>query len=261
MFREVGNLKVASPVAVAGVQVGKVQKIDLIDRDHVMVAISLPDRVQPKTDASAQIVSLSLTGDVGIDFDPGRGPTLLPKGQVVQGTQAPGFGDIAANLSARADTVLRGVQQLVDSQMVAQLRSTTAAAQATLLAAQRTMELYGNPDKGPTAELTRTMTAFRALGVRLDSTLATPGLQKALSRSDSLSQSLNAMSRQFAATGERLDSVLAKVQRGEGTLGKLAGDSLLYHNIAHLTASLDSLITDIKQHPGKIQLTVPVKIF
>ena len=179
----------------------------------------------------------------------------------MKGTQQVGFGDSAAGLSARADSVLRGVQQLVDTQMVRQLRLTTAAAQATLVAAQRTMELYGNPDRGPTAELTRTMVQFRQLGLRLDSTLATPGLQKALERSDSLTRSLNAMSAQFAVTGARFDSVLMKVQRGEGTLGKLATDSVLYHNIAHLTASLDSLITDLKQHPGKIQLTVPVKLF
>jgi phospholipid/cholesterol/gamma-HCH transport system substrate-binding protein len=261
VFHEVGNLKVASPVAVAGVQVGKVQSIQLVDRDHVIVAISLPANIQPKTDASAQIVSLSLTGDVGIDFDPGRSGTPLAKGQVVQGSQAPGFGDIAANLSARADTVLRGVQQLVDTQMVRQLRATSAAAQATLAAAQRTMQLYGDPDRGPTAELTKTMQQFRQLGLRLDSTLASPGLQRALQRSDSLTQSLNAMSAQFAVTGARLDSVLAQVQHGDGTLGRLASDSTLYHNIVRLTASLDTLMQDLKKHPEKIQLTVPVKLF
>jgi phospholipid/cholesterol/gamma-HCH transport system substrate-binding protein len=260
IFPDVGNLKVASPVAVAGVQVGKVQSIELVDPEHVRVAISLPETVQPKVDATATIVSLSLTGDVGIDFDPGHGRPL-GRGQVVQGSVAPGFGDITAKLSARADTVLRGVQQLVDTQMVRQLRATSAAAQATLLAAQRTMELYGNPDRGPTAELTKTMTQFRQLGLRLDSTLASPGLQRALQRSDSLTQSLNAMSAQFAVTGARLDSILAKVQHGDGTLGKLASDSMLYHNIVRLTASLDTLMQDIKQHPGKIQLTVPVKIF
>ena len=260
-FANVGNLKEASPVRVAGVQVGKVQQIRLIDPEHVMVAISLPKTIVPKTDASAKIVALSLTGDQAVDFYPGHAATPLPLGQVVKGSQDPGFGDIAAGLSARADTVLRGVQQMVDTQMVRQLRATTAAAQATLVAAQRTMELYGNPDRGPTAELTRTMIAFRQLGARLDSTLATPGLQKALERSDSLTQSLNAMSAQFTVTGARFDSILAKVQNGNGTLGKLASDSMLYHNITRLTASLDSLITDIKNHPGKIQLTVPVKIF
>lgn len=261
VFANVGNLKEASPVRVAGVQVGKVQKIRLEAPESVRVEISLSKDVVPKTDASAKIVALSLTGDQAVDFYPGHAATLLPKGTIVKGSQDPGFGDIAANLSARADTVLRGVQQMVDTQMVRQLRTTVAAAQATLVAAQRTMELYGNPDRGPTAELTRTMIAFRQLGARLDSTLATPGLQKALERSDSLTQSLNAMSTQFAVTGARFDSILAKVQHGDGTLGKLASDSMLYHNITRLTASLDSLITDIKKHPGKIQLTVPVKIF
>ncbi len=260
-FHDVGNLKEASPVRVAGVTKGKVQKITLVDQDHVIVEINLPKDLIPKTDASAQIVALNLTGDAGVDFKPGHAATPLPKGTLIKGTEEPGFSDIAKTLSARADSVLYGIQQLVDTQMVRQLRATTAAAQATLVAAQHTMELYGNPNKGPTAELTRTMTQFRALGLRLDSTLASPGLQKALQRSDSLTQNLTAMSAQFTKTGARFDSILGMVQRGEGTLGKLASDSMLYHNIVGLTASMDSLMADIKKHPGKIQLTVPVKIF
>jgi hypothetical protein len=45
------------------------------------------------------------------------------------------------------------------------------------------------------------------------------------------------MSVQFRATGERLDSVLAKLERGEGTMGKLATDTLLYHRFTDLSAS------------------------
>ena len=55
VFPEVGNLKVASPVAVAGVQVGKVQSIELVDPEHVMVAISLPEKIRPKADATAGV--------------------------------------------------------------------------------------------------------------------------------------------------------------------------------------------------------------
>ena len=260
-FPDVGNLKVASPVRVSGVQVGKVQKIRLLAPGRVLVSISLPKSVAPRTDATATVVALSLTGDAGVNFNPGKAPAPLPAGKVIHGSQDPGFGDIAARLSARADSVLMGVQQLVDTQMVRQLRATTAAAQATLRAAQRTMELYGDPNQGPTAELTRSMAQFRQLGLRLDSTLANPSLQKAIGRSDSLSQHLTAMSAQFAKAGARFDSILGMIQRGQGTLGKLASDSMLYHNIVSLTASLDSLMADIKKHPGKIQLTVPVKIF
>ena len=217
VFPEVSELKVASPVAVAGVQVGKVQSIELVDPEHVMVAISLPEKIRPKADATAKLVSLSLTGDVGIDFDPGRSATPLRKGQVVQGSQAPGFGSIAANLSARADTVLRGVQQLVDTQMVRQLRATSAAAQATLLAAQRTMEIYGDPNRGPTAELTQYDDQFRQLGLRLDSTLASPGLQRGARKAVRLfanPQSLDAMSAPvFRSPAPASFQSLAKVQQ------------------------------------------------
>ncbi len=260
-FSNVGSLKEASPVQVAGVLKGKVQKITLIDQDHVMVEISLAKDAQPHVDAAATIVSLNLTGDAGIAFRPGEAPTMLPSGQVIKGTLAPGLGDVMAKLSARGDSILTNVQHLVDTAMVNQLRATTSAAQQTLAAARRTMEIYGNPNAGPTYELTRTMSQFRQLGARLDSTLANPEFQRALGKSDSLATSLRDMSTQFARTGARLDTILGRIQRGEGSIGKLMTDTAFYQNVANLTASLDSILVQIKKNPGKIQLTVPVKIF
>lgn len=260
-FSNVGSLKEASPVQVAGVLKGKVQKITLIDQDHVIVEISLAKDAQPRLDAAASIVSLNLTGDAGVAFRPGLSPAMLPKGQIIKGTMAPGIGDVMAKLSARGDSILTNIQHLVDTAMVSQLRATTAAAQQTLLAARRTMEIYGNPNAGPTYELTRTMSQFRELGARLDSTLANPALQRALGKSDSLASSLREMSAQFARTSARLDTILGKIQRGEGSIGKLMTDTTFYQNVANLTASLDSILAQIKKDPGKIQLTVPVKIF
>ncbi|MEO8226058.1 MAG: MlaD family protein [Gemmatimonadota bacterium] len=260
-FADIGNLKEASPVKVAGVTVGKVQKVTLLARDRVMVDFSVPPSFAPHSDASGTIISLNLTGDVAVDYEPGTAPAMLPRDGVIIGHMAPGFSDIGANLGARADTILSAVQQLVDTQMIRSLKTTMVAAQKTLEAAQRTMALYGDPNRGPTAELTRTMVQYRQLGARLDSTLANPSLRRALDRSDSLAANLQAMSKQFANTGAHLDSILYMVQHGNGTLGKLATDSTLYQNIASLTASLDSILVQIKKNPGKIQLTVPVKIF
>jgi phospholipid/cholesterol/gamma-HCH transport system substrate-binding protein len=120
------------------------------------------------------------------------------------------------------------------------------------------MALYGNATTGPSAELARTMTQFRQLGARLDSTLANPGLQRALAGSDSLVRSLSAMSQSLSATGEKLNAILADIQAGKGTFGKLAKDSTLYENLTKMTAQLDSLMAVIKANPGKIPITVKV---
>jgi phospholipid/cholesterol/gamma-HCH transport system substrate-binding protein len=255
-FADVSGLKRASPVRVSGVTVGKVEQIQFESPGNVVVLASLKEKIVPKTDAAATIVSISLVGDYAVDLDPGKAATPLPRETVIAGHRAIGFSDQAAGLTKRADSVMQGLQQMVGPEMVKRLTTTMDALQKTLAATQQTMALYGNPDKGPSAELARTMTQFRQLGARLDSTLANPGLQRALAGSDSLVANLSAMSKNLTATGDKLNGILTDVQSGKGTFGKLASDSALYNNLVKVTAQMDSLMAAIKQNPGKIPITV-----
>ncbi len=56
----------------------------------------------------------------------------------------------------------------------------------------------------------------------------------------------------------RLDSILAGVNKGHGTLGKLVQNDSLYNNMDHTIAHLDSLILDIKKNPKRY---FEVKVF
>jgi phospholipid/cholesterol/gamma-HCH transport system substrate-binding protein len=169
-----------------------------------------------------------------------------------------GLAEKAAGMTGRVDSILAGVQAMVSPEMTRRLEQTMENLQGTLAAAQQTMALYGNASRGPTAELTRTMTQFRQLGATLDSTLGNPALQRALAGSDSLVQNLSAMSAAFAATGTRVDSLLASINAGEGTLGKLANDSTFYWNMTRAMASFDSLLAEIKRNPGKVPIQVRI---
>ncbi len=257
-FPNVAGLKRASPVTVSGVQVGRVEEITLQDVGKVLVKVSLPPKIKPRIDASAIVLSSNLVGDFVVEFDPGRASQSLPEGQVVIGRTKSGFGDRAEELSDRADSVLIGLQEFANKETADELRETMTALQATLQAAERTMRVYGDQNRGPTAELTRTMTSFRSLSGRLDSTLANPGLNAALGRTDSLTQSLNAMTAQLSATSARLDTVLLGVTQGRGTIGKFATDSGLYYDLREVSAGLKGLLTELQKNPGKIGVTVKV---
>jgi len=252
-FDNVSGLKRASPVRVSGVNVGKVEKIEFMDVGKVLVVASLPPKIRPRVDASAKIVSVTLVGDYAVDFDPGRAGEPLPPGRVILGTQDLGLSGRAAVLADRVDSMLLGAQGFVNERTADQLRSTLTALEGTLKAAQRTMQIYGNPDQGPTAEITKTMAAFRQLSGRLDSTLASPAFSR---RTDSITANLAAMTSQFAATGERLDTLLAGMNRGQGTLGKFVTDSGLYYDIRELTQGMKKLLEELSKHPGKIPVTV-----
>ena len=252
-FDNVSGLKRASPVRVSGVNVGKVEKIEFMDVGKVLVVASLPPKIRPRLDASAKIVSVALVGDYAVDFDPGRSSEILAPGKVILGTQDLGLTGKAAVLAERADSILLGAQGIVNERTADQLRTTLTALEGTLKAAQRTMQIYSNPDQGPTAELTKTMSAFRQLSTRLDSTLASPAFSR---RTDSITANLAAMTSQFAATGERLDSLLAGMNRGQGTLGKFVTDSGLYYDIRELTQGMKKLLDELAKHPGKVPVTV-----
>ena len=118
------------------------------------------------------------------------------------------------------------------------------------------MGVYGDPNKGPTAQLTRTMASLEQLTARLDSTLANPALSRTLNRADTLTGNLATMTSQFTSTGARLDSLLLGMNQGRGTLGKFATDSGLYQDIRKLTQSMQELLDELKKHPGKIPVTV-----
>lgn len=257
-FHQAANLKASSPVRVSGVSVGKVEHIELQDVGKVLVYVSLANRIQPRQDAKAQVVSVGFVGDAAVELDPGKSPLKLTRNQIIVGTQAAGFTDLAGKLGERADSVLLLAQNLLNEETATQLRETMRSLQGTLRAAERTMDVYGNPDKGPSAELTRTLASLQALTGRFDTLLANPALERALTQSDTLAANLSAMTAQFAVTGARLDSLLARANRGEGTLGKFATDSGLYRDMRDLSQSMKKLIDEISKHPGKIPVTVKI---
>jgi phospholipid/cholesterol/gamma-HCH transport system substrate-binding protein len=253
-FENAAGLKRAAPVRVSGVPIGKVEQIEFVDVGNVRVGLGLPERITPKVDAKATIVSISLVGDYAVDFDPGKAQQALPEGRVIIGTQEEGLSGTAEVLGEKAETLMTNLQLFVNERTANNLNQ-------SLEALQQTMTTMNRQIPATTAELNRTMVAFRQLTGRLDQTLNQPGLQRAIAGSDTLTRNLSEMSARLAATSARLDSVMQLVQHGEGTLGKLASDSMLYRNITNVTASLDSLLVALKQNPGRMNINPTIRIF
>jgi ABC-type transporter Mla subunit MlaD len=94
---------------------------------------------------------------------------------------------------------------------------------------------------------------------RLDTLLSNPALDRTVGRLDTLTTNLSGMTAQFTTTGARLDSLLAAILKGQGTLGKLASDSGLYNDTRATAQSLKALLDTLQKHPGKV--TVQLKMF
>jgi len=251
-FANVGNLKRGNPVKVSGVTLGSVQEIEFQSMGKVLVSLSLDPRIAPKADASAQMSSVGLVGDLVINFDPGTAADPLPAGTVIQGTQERGLMTVGQELADQAKGVLTGVQDVANKQLADDLHN-------TLTSIRRLADTYGNTKTGPSAELTSTLQSLQGVSRRLDSTLADPAIKRTIAQTESLTIRFNKLADQLAGTGTRIDSILGKVNRGEGTVGRAMNDSTLYVQLRDLSASLKAFVDDLRRNPGKI--SVQVKLF
>jgi phospholipid/cholesterol/gamma-HCH transport system substrate-binding protein len=107
---------------------------------------------------------------------------------------------------------------------------------------------------GPLLEqTTRTLGATERIMVRIDSILGSSGGK----RVDTLTANLAQLSAHLGSATAALDTLLGTMNRGEGTLGRVAQDSMLYHNLNETLTALSALLKDLKERPGRY-LTVKV---
>lgn len=252
-FSEIGSLQKDNEVAVSGYTVGKVVGVDFQGPGKVLVTITVPPELKLHADASASLLTSIFASGTRLALNPGTeqaGP--LPDGQPIPGLTGSDLFARGAQLADRADSVLVGVQALAN-------RRTADELVATLQAMQRTLNTLSQRLPATTTQADSTLRALRHLTVRMDSTLATLPVGNAIERADTLARNLSTMSLQLTATGARLDTVLQRVNAGEGTIGKFATDTGLYTDSRQALQALKLLIDELNKHPGK--LTVQVKLF
>lgn len=257
-FQNSSGLKRASPVTISGVQVGRVEKIELHDVGKVVVSISIPPQIKPRIDATAQIAAVGLVGDYVVQFFPGTAAQELPSGQVVLGSLKNGFGDRASALGDRADSLMIGLQQFANKETAEEFRVTLRSFQATMGELQKTLKGFSDPERGTGAQLARTMQSLQQLSAQLDTILSDPAIRGIFRNTDTLTGNLAMMTRQFANVGARLDTLLSGVNQGRGTIGKFATDSTLYYELRDLSAAMKGLVAELQKNPGKLGVTVKV---
>jgi phospholipid/cholesterol/gamma-HCH transport system substrate-binding protein len=105
-YRNVGGLQLGNNVRFAGINVGTVEKITILNDSTVKVDMRMQSKVRPflKNDAVATIGSDGLMGDKLVTIEPGDSSTVLLENNQEIGTAEPaGFDKIVAKFSRVAD--------------------------------------------------------------------------------------------------------------------------------------------------------------
>ena len=252
-FESVAGLKQGDPVLVSGVKKGRVASVTLERVKSVRVRLEVSKDVAPHIDASAAVGSMDLFGAKFIDYNPGAREEMLAKGRVITGSNAPDITDVAQGVANRANELMENAANIVSDRLGEDIHN-------TLVVTQRAMSTLSNMPEGPfIRQTTRTLQATERVMQRVDSMLGS-GTGASI---DSVSRNLARLTDHLTHTTTQLDTLLSRMNRGEGTLGQMASDSMMYRNLTDLSRALTELLTDLKEHPDKYMKPglVRVKLF
>jgi len=87
-FSSVAGLKVGDPAEIAGVRIGKVESLSLVD-DRARVALRLDPNVKLQDDVIASVRARGLIGDKFVLITPGASDNIIPPGGRIRETESP----------------------------------------------------------------------------------------------------------------------------------------------------------------------------
>ncbi|HEX9215703.1 MAG TPA: MlaD family protein [Gemmatimonadales bacterium] len=241
MFESVAGLKQGDPVLVSGVKKGRVARVALERVKSVRVTLDLSKDVAPRIDASAAVAAMDLFGAKFVDYNPGSREEVLARGRTIAGSNQPDITDVAQGVANRANELMENAANIVSDRLGEDIHN-------TLVVTQRAMNTLANAPEGPfVKQTTRTLQATERVMQRVDSMLSS-GTGRNI---DSISTNLAKLTNQLGHTTAQLDTLLSRINRGEGTLGRMASDTVMYANLRDLSASLTALLNDLREHPDK----------
>lgn len=240
------GLKQGQPVLLAGVQVGFVERVELIPDGTIGVTLSVQDQYRIPSGTTASVEPNGIFGDQLVALTPVKGITgkIEPGDTIAAGAGAPGMDELLGKGDSIAENVrvlsAEARRQLVDSAGLAEVRRTVTA--LTKLVAQLSAVTAEQ-----SAQLTQTQVSLRKTIASVDSAKVDSTLTNLRATSASVEQ----LTRELRATNEKVQGVVDKVSNGPGTAGKLMNDPALYARMDSLLARVDSLVLDFKKNPKK----------
>lgn len=233
------GLRRGDRVNLQGVQVGTVHAVRLQPPSRVSVQIEIDDEVRLPADTRAQIQA-DVFGVHMIDLVPGTALVALEDGDTIRGAATPALPDLVTELSGAAQAVLTSADSLLSPEAVANVHAVAAVLPASAVELQ-----------GALAELHRATSSLRRSAQALEGAEAGEALGRTLVQLEQGSQAFTAAAVAMESSLVRLGSVLGKIDRGDGTLGRLVNDSTLYIDLRLAVREVGALAADIRARPDR----------
>ena len=223
LFDSVSGLDKNAPVKMAGVPIGKVEEMGLHD-SQAKVFFRIQPGVKIPEGSYASVKASGLLGDKYVEIVPGKGPGFLPNDARIP--QQEGASDL--------DALINRFAAVADD-----VKAVTASLRAVL----------GNAEGEQS--LKDIVAHFRAMAANLDLIVAEnrEAIKGTIANAEELTESLREEGPRLVAT---LNRIADRLERGDGTLGKLLADDAVYAKLDSALANINAVTKDLEEGKGTL---------
>jgi phospholipid/cholesterol/gamma-HCH transport system substrate-binding protein len=254
---DAGGIRKGDPVLMRGVNIGRVVKFG-ISQHNVDIRLEIEGEYKVPKDSRVEVRAAGVLGGSVADVIPGQSAESVGWGDRLPGETGAGLFDKMDAVAGQADKVAVKMQNLLSDKMVSDVQGSAAGARESLESLQAILNEQRKDMRALTASLRRS-----AEGVEKVAT--GPELEQTVKRMDAIVARLDGTVDKLDQSSKSVQSIIGRIDRGEGTLGKLSTDEQLYKNaneaVANLnkaTTELNKLLVDFQAHPRKY---INLKIF
>ncbi len=267
-FDNIAGLDEKTKVKVAGVDAGVIEKIEL-EEGKAKLTLRIDRKVKLYSDASASIKSTGLLGDRYLEIRPGSIQPDLKDGDTIRNVvEIVDLDDMVRNLSnvsANINTLAVSLNEAFGTEeakrslreAVLNLREITANLSQAITTNDEKLRTVLDNIENLTASINSLIEKNRE---PLTTTLADIRDFSSTLRSEGpeLIKNLNAATKELKdmleenrpaikSTAESLSNIATKIERGEGTLGKLVKDERLYESINKAAEGVEKTISAVER--------------
>ncbi|MFD1162363.1 MlaD family protein [Hwangdonia seohaensis] len=254
VYDNVEGLTASTPVTINGLIVGKVISIGFKGdgSGKLLVKLLVDNDFQFSKNSKAELYETGLIGGKAIAIVPAfDNAGNAEKESYLQGSVKAGLSELVnqkltplqgkiENMMVSADSLLNNLNQVFDAQTKTNLKKSIASLSSTIDSFKSTSLALNQVIKGNQVKIDSVLTNAEKLTgdlAKITHTISESDLKKTIKNLES--------------TLQNFDKIIANLENGEGSMGKLLKDEGLYENLEGATLQLEQLLEDMKLNPKR----------
>lgn len=268
VYPKIDGLIPANPLLVNGYKIGQVNQIQLIKRNgeySVLVKFLLTEDVQIPKNSIAKAISSDLLGSKAVELIYSNSNEFVSNGDTLKSETEESLKSSvdkriaplqakAENLISSIDSVMTVVNSVLNTKTRENLDKSFESIRKAILSLEQTAYKLDDLVGSERARISSILINLNNITANLDKN--GKKIDNIIGNLSNLSDSLAKAELKSAINNadkslKELNTLLAGINQGKGTLGKLAKNDTLYYNLNKSSEDLDKLLKDLRYNPQR----------